>query len=438
MVQDVNVYTVSEVLETKELCIPYYQRPYRWHAEKSVKQLLQDLLREDFIEDRTYRLGTLLFHQEYENNEKKGQPNIVDGQQRLVTLSLILHVLDGKIKGILEKNTFEHIDSKNNLKYNHTYIKSYLATLEEKEKNALKDFILHRCNFLVITVTELGEAFQLFDSQNARGKALDPADLLKAFHLREMDQTYESEKQRLVNQWEAAIDNNRLNDVIGNYLFRLRSWHRDAKEYYFVKDKIDLFKGVTPGKLKLDGKNYPYLNPLIIQSATNYYEYNQPIVNGKWFFQYVNHYLDKVERIEEICREKDDFKLDYEGSNRIGDKRLIKLYKNVLLVYLDRFGEDEHLEAFKRIAYRWVFETRIEKKQIRFETIVNKITNPSTPIKWLEHFIQPDINAMEMKLNSIKRFEKLKVDDERTTSRRRKEFKKQGLYAHLIQLEEKK
>jgi hypothetical protein len=39
---------------------------------------------------------------------------------------------------------------------------------------------------VIINVDKVEEAFQLFDSQNTRGKELDPHDLLKAYHLREM------------------------------------------------------------------------------------------------------------------------------------------------------------------------------------------------------------------------------------------------------------
>ena len=44
----------------------------------------------------------------------------------------------------------------------------------------------------------LSEAFQLFDSQNNRGKSLEPHDLLKAYHLRKQY----SEDEKIVEKWE--------------------------------------------------------------------------------------------------------------------------------------------------------------------------------------------------------------------------------------------
>lgn len=48
------------------------------------------------------------------------------------------------------------------------------------------------CNY-----KDISEAFQFFDSQNARGKALYPHDLLKAYHLREMAGVSEEETEKL-------------------------------------------------------------------------------------------------------------------------------------------------------------------------------------------------------------------------------------------------
>ena len=55
---------------------------------------------------------------------------------------------------------------------------------------------------VVIQVGKESEAFQLFDSQNTRGRALDPHDLLKAYHLREM-QNDKYEMEYAVTKWEA-------------------------------------------------------------------------------------------------------------------------------------------------------------------------------------------------------------------------------------------
>ena len=61
-------------------------------------------------------------------------------------------------------------------------------------KEILEEYFLDYCTVLVLSLSNLDEAFQLFDSSNNRGKPLYPTDLLKAFHLREL--TGNDEKKR--------------------------------------------------------------------------------------------------------------------------------------------------------------------------------------------------------------------------------------------------
>jgi hypothetical protein len=425
MNETITVCKLCDIL-IENLKVPYYQRPYRWTAENHVKLLLQDLIRErDKGENNKYRIGTVILHQ-----SQGDALNIVDGQQRLVTLSLLLYVLgDTKHIKLLNEN-FDHIDSKNNLKYNYNYILKYLSNKSHDEKTSLEFFILNNCEVLKIKLLEISEAFQLFDSQNARGKSIDPADLLKAFHLREMEGVNENEKHDIVNRWEEAIDKKKLNDVLENYLFRLRKWKKNENEYFISKNNVDEFKGVTPRKMIRDGKNYPYLDSLVTNTSGIYFEYDQPIVNGKWFFDYVRHYTYIVDRVHEICNNDEKEKklfLNYFGFWRVGDKRLIKLYKNLLLVYLDKFGEDPYFEKYRKLLYRWVFITRLENSQIRFETILNKVKSQNNPIFWISKWHTPEIDIMEMKLKSIASVSK---DDTRNDFRN-----EQSIYMKLSALE---
>ena len=60
----------------------------------------------------------------------------------------------------------------------------------------LKEYIENRCELIVVITSDVSEAFQFFDSQNARGKALYPHDLLKAYHLREMNDISDEETEQ--------------------------------------------------------------------------------------------------------------------------------------------------------------------------------------------------------------------------------------------------
>lgn len=78
------IISVYELLMDSALDIPQYQRPYKWTG-KNINQLFSDIA---IHKDKSaYRLGTIVFHQDGETK------NIVDGQQRTVSLLLAAHAL---------------------------------------------------------------------------------------------------------------------------------------------------------------------------------------------------------------------------------------------------------------------------------------------------------------------------------------------------------
>ena len=67
--------------------IPYYQRPYSW-TEEHCLQLYNDIT-QSFEEDRPYFVGNIIFAQQ----EGKEELEIIDGQQRLITLWLFIKAM---------------------------------------------------------------------------------------------------------------------------------------------------------------------------------------------------------------------------------------------------------------------------------------------------------------------------------------------------------
>ena len=162
------ILKIDDVLKLN-LRIPDYQRPYKWTI-KHVQQLLDDLLTHFRNQEQVYRIGTVVIH-------KDGKYfDIVDGQQRLITLSLLLHSL-GSEKNLLNR-PLTHSISKNNVINNYEFIKNYSIS----DTKAFKKYLLEICEMVYVELDDLDEAFQFFDSQNARGKPLESYDLLKAYH----------------------------------------------------------------------------------------------------------------------------------------------------------------------------------------------------------------------------------------------------------------
>jgi uncharacterized protein with ParB-like and HNH nuclease domain len=77
------IVSVREILD-ENLIIPGYQRPYRWSTESALT-LVSDTYSAFQNKVSEYRIGSVVLHK---IDEKM---NVVDGQQRLTTLSIMLY-----------------------------------------------------------------------------------------------------------------------------------------------------------------------------------------------------------------------------------------------------------------------------------------------------------------------------------------------------------
>lgn len=317
-----NIITVRNLLRVKNLYIPPYQRPYRW-TENNVRQLLEDVQQSMNAGKKNYRIGSVILY----NNMKENNLDIVDGQQRLTTLFLLWKVC-GVPEGYSCPLSFGS-ESYEFLKNNHVFIKKWLEENIGIDKKRYITYVFDSCDFVKIVVDDLTEAFQMFDSQNGRGKDLEAYNLLKAYHIRAMEMESREEKIRCDNRWEDATqfdptpkikdDPNIdvLKQLFDEQLYRSRVWCRKESAGEFSKKHIDEFKGFTIDKNH--PALFPYQNPQLLQYLTakfydtilsgtaatkNRFEYgdndhinpfvniNQQIVNGKNFFDYVETYVE--------------------------------------------------------------------------------------------------------------------------------------------------
>ncbi len=98
------VQSVRQLLAIPQLAIPSYQRPYRW-GSKNISDLFTDLATHQ--DKSAYRLGSVVFHQ-HTDSEQGEMLDIVDGQQRTLTLMLtvkaLIEVLDNENRSGKEKS----------------------------------------------------------------------------------------------------------------------------------------------------------------------------------------------------------------------------------------------------------------------------------------------------------------------------------------------
>lgn len=362
------VVTVTDLFKMK-LRIPWYQRPYEWQ-ERNVVELLDDICAASRARKSAYRIGSIILH------HHDGGYDIVDGQQRTLTLALLCSVLSDE----LTPACFTDLDfypalkqcrvSRRNMRNNYVVIDKYIKAHDltgETVRNALK--ILE---VVVIRVETQPEAFQLFDSQNSRGRRLEPHDLLKAYHLRIAKGRPEIEK--LVETWEnhKSVEISRL---FSDYLYRIYQWERMERCFGFTTQDIGVFKGlpVKWADQKVIVCDYDYANKA--QASSGKFQIGEPVVPGLDFFVMVEHYFKMRETIREklsSCKKIDDIQKELNGKQR-GVRYAEKMFNAALLCYFDRFGfeESEPQVAIAKL-FKWAYAVRLDLEYL----------GPNTPNKY--------------------------------------------------------
>jgi len=399
------VVVLSDLLQ-RELTIPPYQRPYKWQFQH-VTQMLDDLIQNRSKEN--YRLGTVVLHADQATN-------IVDGQQRLLTLSLMTKVLDQheKFRPKLLDHEFDSQVTIRQLKQNYAVIQRRTMQLSSGARAELLDFLLNRCQLICITLNDLGEAFQFFDSQNSRGKELEPYDLLKAFHLRQMESCIPQERIDCVTYWEDEVRRdtdktakNRLHVIIADILFPLRRWSQGLSGMTFNRSGIAAFKGLDlyattyrfadPLRM-IDTKVESFNNSSKLETSANQVSYpflvDQTLINGKRFFEFIRHYSDLYQAlfIDGNPRMSDVLYTinNYEGRNRVGDQYVRDLFFCTVLYYVDKFGDFE-LEKLAALCFLWTYRLRLKLQKIGIESIDNAALARGSLVHVIRHAINPHI-----------------------------------------------
>ncbi|MFS9339869.1 DUF262 domain-containing protein [Streptococcus mitis] len=373
---------VGELLKEGNLRIPSYQRPYKWNR-KHIRNLFYDL--RDVMGKKEYQIGSVILH------EIDGHLDIVDGQQRLISISLFLHLLDDLenykgAKQLLSATVFGEL-SCYHASENYNEWENLTQLVGEKEAKDICNFLLENCSVSVITMPQerLSEAFQLFDSQNNRGKSLEPHDLLKAYHLRKQD----TEDERIVEKWEQFVEDEDLSlkELFDKHLFRMRRWSRGEtgltnKRYgsylRFTEDFIDDFKGVDLNQ------NFPYLE--LYRHIENLpMSITMPIIDGSKFFEYIESAHETIKEHKDFLNAELGFSDELEGEekNLAYPEGMLNIYNsskgrylkchniflNICSLFADRFGKDELSKEIVETLFIWSYYPRVKSRAIYDATV---------------------------------------------------------------------
>ncbi|WP_049370096.1 GmrSD restriction endonuclease domain-containing protein [Haemophilus parainfluenzae] len=262
----VKTLTISDLFDDKNKCnyiIPIYQRNYAW-GDDEIRSLLQDIknaCEKTKKQDKNYYIGSLVVYR-----RENGDFEVIDGQQRLTTLTLIMHYL-GELS--FRNVSFEHRDeseqalSNLNSKKLPSNFSQALETIKKvidewgNNKDEIVKFLLDKVEIIRTEVPEGTDLNHYFEIMNTRGEQLEKHEILKA---RLMEKLSEGIEQLLFAKiWDACSDMSRyavmgfdseLREVIfGN------DWQKTPrvfrKEILRVADELNKGKG----KKEEDGKN---------------------------------------------------------------------------------------------------------------------------------------------------------------------------------------
>ncbi len=241
-------HSVSYLLSQKYR-IDYYQRDYKWEA-KQIQELIEDLTtrflldyeesheRSQVADYGQYFLGSIIISQ------KDNVRYIVDGQQRLTSLTLILIYLDqlkqnledkesvAKITDLIysiqfgtksfnldvsERNpclqllidgenpdTVDQTPSVQNLIHRYNDITEFFPDeLREKALPYFIDWLINKVTLVEITTYSDDDAYTIFETMNDRGLSLTPTDMLKGYLLANI--TDDSSRARADQVWKAQV-----------------------------------------------------------------------------------------------------------------------------------------------------------------------------------------------------------------------------------------
>ena len=354
----IDIISVSECLQLN-FSIPEYQRPYKWSVQ-SIDDMLWDInnsVQQSFsYSNYRYRIGTIILH------KTDDVLNVVDGQQRLISLTLISKYLDNNYDNAILRNMFYDKITQKHIHDNYIHIKEWFSLRDKDIKESFKKAFQDILELVVIQVGRESEAFQLFDSQNTRGRALDPHDLLKAFHLREM-QNDKYEMEYAVTKWEAK-DVYKIRELFSAYLFPIWNWSRGTKTWKFTDHDIDTYKGIP--------SNSTYTYARRAGKASPYFQLTEPFIAGSDFFDLVDHYLRTLENIKHELATNPVFELLRpfclpQKHSSAGLTHVRNLFFAVVFYYYDKFHNMDELSIKK--LFMWSFMLRMDLSNLGADSV---------------------------------------------------------------------
>ena len=280
--------SINDLLKEQKFYIDYFQREYRW-KENHIKILIEDLtttfLKSYSSEDKrssianyqNYYLGPVVFSV----NPDDGKKSIIDGQQRITSITLLLVYLNhlqkdheqkvsiselifsekyGEksfnmtdkmrepcLKALFEKGTYELKEGNdetviNMLERYEDIVQSFPEELTQEALPYFIDWFVENVVIVEIKAYSDENAYTIFETMNDRGLNLTPSEMLKGYILSKITDS----KQRI-----------EINDIWKKEIQKLHSYNETADQSFFQA----WFRGkyavsIRPGKAGSENKDF--------------------------------------------------------------------------------------------------------------------------------------------------------------------------------------
>jgi uncharacterized protein with ParB-like and HNH nuclease domain len=259
--------SITEVLDDKKYTVDYFQREFKWE-ERHIEQLVSDLTssflneyrpehkRKDIENYNSYYLGPFVV------SVKDGQRSIIDGQQRLTSLTLLLIYLNNLQKELGQSEKLESLifsekygemsfniqveerincmealfktgdydpkeeDDESTINMASRYDDIEKAFPEEIKNHVLPFFIdWLKYNVVLVEIIAYSDenAYTIFETMNDRGLNLTPTEMLKGFILSRFE---DSKKRQKANElWKESMQKLHAYDKDEDQRF-IQAWFR--------------------------------------------------------------------------------------------------------------------------------------------------------------------------------------------------------------------
>lgn len=315
--------------------IPGYQRPYAWTTEQA-RELFDDLngfMLADggAVEDMPpYFLGSIVLIKADANPSA----DVVDGQQRLTTLTILLAAIRASVspkqaeevtpllyeRGSAIRGTKDRFrltlrerdrdffqryvqredgfadllqlkdcvsDSQTNIRANAQLYAERLDKLPEAERLRLAQFIVTRCYLVVVATPDLDSAYRIFSVLNSRGLDLSATDILKAQVIGIIP---DAQKDAYTKKWEDA-EEDLTRETFGDLFSHIRMVYRKSKP------KGTLLKEFNDHVVEI---KHPirFIDDVLLPMARAYEEILDAAYESTAFAEQVNEHLRWLNRLE--------------------------------------------------------------------------------------------------------------------------------------------